>query len=315
MRMTIVGLGVLGTSLGLALKAATAEIPVTGHDADAERVSRAKRLGAIDQSHWNLISACREADLIVLDLPFAEIEPTLIALRQDLKEGVVVLDTAPLKVPVLEVMRRVLPEGTAFVGGHVIAPALGLGTQEPSAELLRGAIFLLAVPKDAPAGAAERVADLATAVGATPHFVDALEHDGLVAATAQLPLVGALAMANLIEGAPGGQGHREFVGSELTALGAIIAGEPIHPAETLSANREQLLPRLDALIGELQRVRGLLAGDAQDLAALVTAGRAAAARWSGEGEPGDEMPRLNTVSIWRDLLLGRLGRGVRRPGG
>jgi len=282
-----------------------------GHDPDPERVARAKRLGAIDQSHWNLISACEDADLIVLDVPFAEIEPTLVALRQDLKEGVVVLDTAPLKVPVLEVMRRVLPAGTAYVGGHVVAPALGVGPVEPSADLLREATFLLVVPEDAPAYAAERASDLALAVGASPHYVDALEHDGIVAVTAQLPVLGALAMAGVIDGAPGGQGRGEFYGSELSALGAIVLGEEVHSIEALNANREHLLPWLDSLIAALQRERDLLAEDAEGLATLVSDGRSAVRRWSAEGEEADETTRPTAAAVWRDLLLGGLGRRTR----
>lgn len=314
MRITIVGLGVLGTSLGLGLKSATTDIPVTGHDSDPVRVSRAKRLGAIDGSHWNLISACREADLIVLDLPFAEVAPTLAALREDLKEGAVIVDTVPLKVPVLEVARQTLPAGTAFIGGHVVAPALGLGQPEPSAELLRGARFLLVIPEEVPAEAADVAANFATAVGATPHFVDAHEHDGLAAATAQLPHLGALALANAIEGAPGGRERPEFAGAELTALAALIGDEAAQPAAMLLSNGANLLPLLDGCIAELRTLRVLLAGeDAEGLAARVAAAHAAAAHWAGQGEEGAGRPV--TTSIWRSMLFGGRERGQGRPRG
>ena len=314
MRISIVGLGVLGTSLGLALKSATKDIPITGHDPDVALVSRAKHLGAIDHSHWNLISACCEADLVVLDLPFQEIAPTLTALCDDLKEGAVILDTAPLNMPVIEMAHRVLREGTAFVGGHVVAPALGLGQPEPSADLLRDAIFHLSIPEQVPAEAAEVAVNFAMAVGATPHFVDALEHDGLAAVTAQLPLLGALALANVIERAPGGKGRAEFVGAELTTLGAMLGGERAQPAEALCANGSNLLPWLDGYIEELGSVRALLAaGDNEGLAALVAVGRESAGRWSPQAEAETEPRPPSTVSVWRSLFLGGLGRSRRPP--
>ena len=68
MNLTLVGLGMVGASVGLALKAATSEIPIMGHDPEPRLVQRAKKLGAIDKSHWNLLAACEQADIILLDL-------------------------------------------------------------------------------------------------------------------------------------------------------------------------------------------------------------------------------------------------------
>ncbi|MCD6520819.1 MAG: prephenate dehydrogenase/arogenate dehydrogenase family protein, partial [Anaerolineae bacterium] len=64
MRLAIVGLGLVGTSVGLALKSLTQEIEIIGHDPEPSRLKRAKELGAIDKSHWNLPRSCEGADII-----------------------------------------------------------------------------------------------------------------------------------------------------------------------------------------------------------------------------------------------------------
>lgn len=315
MKITIVGLGVLGTSLGLGLKAATTDIPITGHDPDGDLVARAKKMGAIDGSHWNLIAACRDADLVVLDLPLGEIEPTLTALREDLQEGAVVLDTTPVKAPVMETARRTLGPDVSFIGGHVVAPALTLGAPEPAAELVRGATFVLVVPETARAEAADVAANFCTAVGATPHFMEALEHDGLAAATEQLPLLMALAVANVLQRDEGRRDREEFIGGALAALGALLGGDRVQPAEALLAIPEILVPWLDDALAELGEMRALLAsGDAEAFSARYREGIEAARPWlpghEAEGGQGSKRP---TAGFWRDMLLGRFGRGPRGP--
>ncbi|MFO7917987.1 MAG: prephenate dehydrogenase/arogenate dehydrogenase family protein [Anaerolineae bacterium] len=118
MNLTVVGLGLVGTSVGLALKGVSDDISIMGHDADADKVERAQELGAIDKSHWNLLSACGEADLILLDMDLEEMETTLEALSGEIGEGVVIVDTFALKRPVLELARRLLSDDVHFVGGH-----------------------------------------------------------------------------------------------------------------------------------------------------------------------------------------------------
>jgi len=122
--LTIVGLGVVGTSAGLAIKAATSQIPIMGHDPEASRAQRAKKLGAIDKSHWNLPAACEQADIILLDQPLGEMETTLRALSEGLKDGVLIVDTLPLKRPVMELAARILPPSVQLVGGHILSRAM-----------------------------------------------------------------------------------------------------------------------------------------------------------------------------------------------
>jgi len=309
LNITIVGLGVVGTSLGLALKAATSGIPVIGHDPDAQRVARARKLGAVDKSHWNLISACEKADLILLDLPMDTIERTLMALQHELKEGATIIDTCPMKRPVIEWATRILPETVQFVGGHVVLRRSSIGLTEPSAELLKGATFYLVVPEGTSPEAFDLASNLAATVGATPQYIDPLEHDGLVAATHQLPLVAALAIVSAVKEGPGSRDRTKLV-EDLSAIAAVIANVPAANSEGILANADNLLRWLDIYVLELTKLRRLISeGDGSNLDALLTKAQETCLQWLRHEEPDHSSAiERDRSSTWRNLFLGGLGR-------
>ncbi|MGQ9684648.1 MAG: prephenate dehydrogenase, partial [Anaerolineae bacterium] len=186
-RITIVGLGATGASLGLALKEADRELRIIGHDREPTAAAAARKAGAVDHTEWNLPTACRGSQLIILALPLAAIRDTLAAVASDLEPGCLVTDTAPLKVAVLDWARAVLPPSVDFVGGDPLF-ARGLHTA-PSAALFNGVTYCFCPAPGASGRALERASDLAQAVGATPRFLDPIEHDGLAAALDALPFL------------------------------------------------------------------------------------------------------------------------------
>ncbi len=313
MNVTIVGLDVVGTSLGLALKAASAEISVTGHDPDAQRVSRAKKLRAIDHSHWNLISACEKSDLILLALGLDAVEDTLRALRDTLKERTIIMDLLPLKGPVMAWAEDILPETVQFVGGHVVCSRLAPGQMEPSAELLQGATFYLVAPEKAAPWALETASNLALAVGAKPLFIDAVEHDGLMAATSGLPLLGALALMEAVTGGAGLRERAQSIGGEFAAFANALIHMPEAPADLVAANRDNLLYWLDAYAAKLAELRELAsAKDVQALKDKFVAAQQVCAEWlTTGGAPRSELPVEDVGGGFRAMFLGGLGR--KRP--
>jgi len=307
--VTIVGLGVVGTSLGLALKHSAPRVRVVGHDPDAKCVARARKLGAIDKSHWNLISACEKAAVIVLDLPLDAVEKTLTALQHELTEGTLIIDTCPVKRPVMEWAARILPETVQFIGGHVVLRRSSVGMAEPSAELLKGAAFCLVVPERTNAGALDMASNLAVAVGATPLYVDALEHDGLVAAASQLPVMAALATVNAVRESSGWRDRARLIGEDLSAVGSILINMSAATAEGVLSNADNVLHWLDAYTLELTRLRKLISqGDHSHLGKLLKEARETCLEWlSGEEARRPEAPKQQKENVWRSLFLGGLG--------
>jgi prephenate dehydrogenase len=309
--VTIVGLGLVGTSIGLALKAAAPEISIMGHDPDVALSKRARKLGAIDTSHWNLISACESADLVLLNLPVEELEGTLSALRGELKEQAVVVETTPVKRPVMDLVRCLGLDSTRFVGGLVVSPRL-LAQAEPSAQLLRGATFHLVASSSASPGALATASNLAEAVGATPHFVSAAEHDGLVAAMAQLPLLGALAMVGALKTEPGDRDRKCAAGGEFAAVSSILSDTLACSAGALLSNADNLVHWLDVYVAQLLELRNLLSGrDSRALGESLVEAIRTCDEWLA-GEPAPTVSVEGSPSGWRSLFLGNLGRRTPR---
>lgn len=306
MNLTIVGLGAVGTSLGLALKATGAEIAVVGHDPDTPRAVRAKKLDAIDKSHWNLISACSRADLILLDLPLEAIQGTFQALKGETKESAVIIDTAPVKRPVLEWAARILPETTQFVGGHVMCSSSALGVAKPSAELLKGATFFLVAPEKVEPWALEVASNLAQAVGAQPCYIDASEHDGLIAAIRQLPVVCALALADLMAAEPGAKDRIRLAGGEWCAVRAALANLPDGTASAIAANAENVIRLLGAYGHKLSELHQILSeGNGQQLEQKLTKAVEAPPTSPSRGPAArTESASQEAGRLWRGMFLG-----------
>ena len=306
MNLTVVGLGLVGTSIALALKAVSDDITVVGHDADSNRVKRAKELGGIDKSHWNLLAACEEADLILLDVGLKEMKTTLEALGDEVKENTVIVDTFALKRPVLELAQRLLPDETRFVGGNVVSPKLRK-TQAPSATLLQGATFFLVPPKGVDSEAVDIASNLAEAVGAAPRYIDATEHDGLAAATLQLPLLSALAMGRTLHAEPGVEERQRAMGGALADMLSLLSGSRALSVDAFLENRENVLRWLDTYGSRLDTLRALLAdGEAKSLQEEIARAREIGAEWMGDAVSGEEDEV--TREGWRGLLSGGLGR-------
>jgi len=302
-QITIVGLGLIGTSFGLALKRhKRSDLFIVGHDKEPMAVASAKEKGAIDGSHWNLVAACAQADIILLALPAAAIPATLEAIRQDLKPGCCLLDTASIKTPVLEAA-RVLPDHVHFIGGNPILARSGPRTAaDATADLFERTAWVLCPQPETMPEAVETVADLVSLVGARPFFLDATEHDGLMAAVEGLPVLLAAALTNALGESPGWRELRRLAGSRFETASTLPTGEPAAISADLAANRSNILRWLDCLMAQLEEWRqDLAAADAESLAGRLAQADTLRRQWlqartSGEFE--DRPPPTELPTYW-----------------
>jgi prephenate dehydrogenase len=209
LQIAIIGLGAIGSSIGLALRQANErkegaplEFRLVGHDKNPEASRQAHKAGAVQKTEWNLISACEGADVVILALPLIAIRDTLKAITPYLRADCLLTDTATVKGAVLQWASEILPETVHFVGGNPIVATVASGIAGAKADLFQGAHWCLtSTTRSAPA-AIERVTEIITRTGAKPYFVDAVEHDGLLAATDHLPLVLAATLLQQLAASP-----------------------------------------------------------------------------------------------------------------
>jgi prephenate dehydrogenase len=206
-QVTIVGLGCIGTSIGLALRQAESSLYVVGHDKESQHAGAARKLNAVDKTDWNLVGACENADIVVLAIPMVAIEDTLRALAPHLRAGCVVTDTASLKGQVVGWADDLLPETVSFVGGNPVVVSGGTGPDAANADLFRGELYCITPAADAHPDAVSLVSNMVGLLCAQPYYLDPAEHDGLMAGAEHLPQ--ALALA-LVRGATDQPGWREM---------------------------------------------------------------------------------------------------------
>ena len=318
LQITIIGLGMIGASAGLALRRYQEKVLVVGHDPDPARAGKAKQMGAVDRTEWNLINAVTKADRVLLALPAGALRETLELIGPELKSGCLIVDTADVKAPVLEWAAKHLPESVSFVGGHPIVLAENLDTASARADLFDKKLFCLMPSARSSDRALNLAVDLANALGAQPFFMDPVEHDGLAAAVSHLPLVMAGALMSIVSSSSGWGDMRKLAGSQFYSGTWLAEDDPKGAAGTCLANDKYLTHWIDRLIDELESWKEQIAAGAQDdLAKKLEAGQNATSAWvraqaQGNWEEPLPMSDLPTSGAYMRQMIGLGGMG-RRP--
>ncbi len=318
MQITIIGLGMIGASAGLALRRYQDKVLLVGHDPDPARAGKAKQMGAVDRTEWNLINAVVKADRVLLTLPAGALREVLELIGPELKPGCLVVDTADVKAPVLEWAVKYLPDTVSFIGGHPIVLAENMDTASARADLFDKKLFCLIPSERASDRSLNLAVDLAQAMGAQPFFLDAIEHDGLAAAVSQLPLVMAGALMSIASGSSGWGDMRKLAGSQFYSGTWVAEDDYKGAAGTCLANQKYLTHWIDRLIEELELWKEqIVAGAQEELAKKLEAGQSAASAWvraqaQGVWEEPLPMSDLPSSGAYMRQMIG-LGGWGRRP--
>jgi len=266
LQITIVGLGLIGSSAGLALRRYTDKVTVVGHDKDSKLAAKAKKMGAVDRTEWNLISAVSDADRVLLALPADQIKSTLAAIAKDLQSGCILVDTSEVKAAVLQWAAELLPKDVHLIGGHPILTVENPNIDAASASLFENKLFCLTPDAGSEASAVRLAADLVEAMGAKPFFLDATEHDSMIAAVEHVPAILAGAILDATSASSGWLDMRRVAASQFYSSTLIMADGGAEAAEACAANRENILYWLDQLMAGLRAWRQDLAdGDSDAL--------------------------------------------------
>ncbi len=212
-RITIVGTGCIGTSIGLALRHSrdADHLEVVGHDRDMGRARQAQKMGAFDATPVNLDVALRGAQLVILAVPLSALREVLQDVGRLLEPGhdVVVTDVGPLKGPAITWAQSALPSSVHYVGGDpFLAPGVGgweplRGLDDASEKLFHEAVYAIAARAQDHPSAVRTIANLALVLGATPLFMDPAEHDAVRLIAGTVPALMAISLVQATSEAPG----------------------------------------------------------------------------------------------------------------
>jgi prephenate dehydrogenase len=321
-KITIIGLGQIGASVGLALAAHKDKIVTTGHDKEVGVEARAKKLGAVDQTSHNLPAAVEGADLVILALPVTEIRDTFRYIAQDLRKDAVVVDTAPVKAEVVKWAREFLPESAHYVG---IVPAISAknlsGTEtaldSARADLFAKGIFLVSTPPGIPGEAVKLVSDLIDLLGATPVLTDFAESDGLMTSVHLLPQLISAALLNSTIGQPGWNDLRKTASRNFYAATSALADSDGAEALGMASiqSRENTIRVMNNFINALIDLRDDLESDEASFRKRLSSALNGRINWLLERNkaewtrmPDDKIERPSMMETLLGSKLGKMGR-------
>ncbi len=315
-RLAIIGLGLIGGSLGLALKRAQLEgLEIVGHDAEWGVGGRARKLGAIDHDARNVTSALEDAAVVIIATPILNVAKVLEELAPALSEGAVVTDTASTKRDVIRWADELLPEEASFVGGHPIAGKEQSGLDAADASLFEGRPWAITPSVRAPEQAVRTVENLVAAVGAHPVPIDAEEHDAYLAAVSHLPLLAATALFSLASESQAWPDLAALAGPGFRDMTRLASTSPDLSHDLCLTNRDNLLHWLDRFDEELRRIRRLIEDENEQEELLKTFATAQAARdaftQAPPARPGPET-EVEKVSAGERMLSFMVGEYVIR---
>ncbi|HEV8573757.1 MAG TPA: prephenate dehydrogenase/arogenate dehydrogenase family protein [Dehalococcoidia bacterium] len=317
-RITIIGTGLIGGSLGLALKAAApVGVEIVGHDSDRSTASKAEKAGAIDRAEHNLPRAVDGAGMVVIAVPVLSVREVMQQIAPDLAEGALVTDTTSTKAHVMAWAKDTLPEHVNFVGGHPMAGKENAGIENAEPGLFRGRAYCVCPAVDASESAVRSVLGLARLAGAEPMFMDADEHDIYAAAVSHLPLMMSTALFSMLRSSPAWTDMGMMASSGFRDVTRLASGDPAMSHGIWVTNREAVIHWLERMSEELKRYRDMLK-DAQDEVLLETFYRAQADRAVFLAEPPRRqseasIAKVDTGEAMLSMLVGgMMAKNIKR---
>ncbi len=280
MRIAIIGLGLIGGSIGLALKQASwrgAEI--IGYARRRETGSLALKSGAVDKVESNLRNVVKGADIVIIAAPVLTIKDIFEQIAPELSDDSIVTDTASTKMQVMQWAGEKMPSRISFVGGHPMAGKEISGIRAANADLFHNCIYCLTpLPKTKPA-AVRTVKDMVKKLGAVPIVIGAEEHDILVAGVSHLPLLLSVALVSVTTKNPSWQQMSRLAASGYRDLTRLASGNPEVNAHICLSNQAAIVSWIDAFIDELQRLRTLIADGSDEIEKALAVANEARRKW------------------------------------
>jgi prephenate dehydrogenase len=264
-RVAIVGLGLIGGSIGLALHNAEAAKQIMGYDPNKGVTDHARKIGAIDRSCHALADAVHGAEFVILAMPIGPIRSLLQNIATVASPGSVVTDIASTKVQVMSWAEEYLPTSVSFVGGHPILSKDTYDDGPATAALFKNCVYCLTPTKRTSSTALNKVIQLIEILDARVRFLEPAEHDGLVAGVNHLPFVISAILINILAESPSWADAAILAEKSIHNMTRMPSNDPEVYRDICLTNSEGLTRWLSEYISELSFFRDQLVAHESNL--------------------------------------------------
>ena len=298
--IAILGTGLIGASLGLALGTAdpnTAPLGkcrIIGYDNDKHQLRTARGRLALDAEARSASEAVKDADIVILATPVQTLPELMREIAPHVRYGALVTDVCSTKHQVMQWAEELLPRNVHFVGGHPMAGSERIGAEHAELDLFRGAIYCLCAGVDAEPAAVDLASALVETAGAKPYFIDPYEHDAYVAGVSHLPFLLSIALTGTITRSSAWTEMQLLASSGFRDMSRLAAGNPRMHRDICMTNQESISHWINETIRTLVDLRSAIQADQpEQLDTLFSQAKAARDAWivapanqrPGEGRP------------------------------
>ena len=280
-KLTLIGVGLLGGSIGLAAKQRDVAGRVYGLVRREESIAECLAAGVVDEATLDVAEAVADADLIILCTPVGRMGELAAALKPHLAADAIVTDVGSVKSSVVAAVESVL---SRFVGSHPLCGSEKAGVAHASGNLFEGAVCAVTPTEASAANDVAVVTEFWEALGSRVVNLTATDHDAIVARTSHLPHVLASALVNAVLTSPRA-GESDFLGTGFRDTTRLASGEAGMWRDIALDNSDAIATALEDLQSEIDRLKtALLEKDAAALEKFFAEGQIARDSWLVDGE-------------------------------
>ena len=296
-RITIIGFGAYGASIGLGLKKARLRnTEIVGSGRERRVLNAADKMGAIDRVVGSLASAVEGASLIVLDTSITETRELLEVIGERARPGCVVTDVGTSKSLVIQWAEEYLPQGVSYVGGHPLLKESAVELEQASATLFQEADYCIVAADTSNQVSIRTVVNMAETLGAKPLFMDAHEHDSFAIAMNYLPMLLSSAFVTATSGSEGWRDMHRLAASEFNLVSQLAATDPQDIESACLANPDDVVHWIDQLITELYSYRNQITERSDNLLDTFIKAWEARAKWEADAVLEDDSPKAPSAT-------------------
>jgi prephenate dehydrogenase len=253
--LSIIGVGLIGSSLALALKQAGYVKKVTGYGRNIDKLKLGVQLGVLDCYQTSIADAVKDVDVVVIAVPLGAMDSVFAELAESISETIVITDVGSAKASVIDCARTHLGEGVSrFVAGHPIAGTEKSGIEAGFATLFQDRKIILTPVAETSIHALEVVRDMWQACSAEVESMDVRHHDRVLAATSHLPHMLAFSLVSHLSKMSDQDEIFSYAAGGFRDFTRIASSDPVMWRDICLANSEALLELIEGYQHELDSI-------------------------------------------------------------